>query len=103
MTRQHITAELDRLQALIQPADSAIDQLSMLVLSHDGPLFDAIGRVTDELVRRMASAIGCSHDLLQDWWLVHQFGNTPMTVIVGDGPPRQLASNADLAEFLAEV
>lgn len=103
MSTQHITAELDRLQAVIQPADDALNQLSNLVNSHDGPLFDAIGRVTDELVRRVADAIGCTHDLLQDWWLVHQFGHTPMTVIVGDAPARQLCNNAEMAAFLTGV
>lgn len=103
MTRQHITAELDRLQALIQPADSAIDQLSMLVLSHEGPLFDAVGRLMDELVRRVAASINMDFDLLQDWWLTHHFGATPMTVILDGGPSRQLHNNADMATFLQEV
>ena len=103
MTPYQIAAELDRLEALIQPADSALEQLSALVHSHDGPLFDAVGRLKDELLRRVAESIGTEYDLLSDWWLAHQFGAVPMTVIVGDGPPRQLASNADLAEFLAEV
>lgn len=103
MTPKQITAELDSLQAVIQPADSALEQLSKLVHSHEGPLFDAVGRLKDELLRRVADGIGTEYDLLSDWWLAHQFGATPMTVIVGDGPPRQIASNADLAEFLAEV
>lgn len=103
MNTSHITAELNRLQALIQPADSALDQLSRLVLSHEGPLFDAIGRLTDELVRRVAANISADYDLLQDWWLTHHFGATPMTVIVGDAPARQLCNNAEMAAFLAEV
>lgn len=103
MNTSHITAELDRLQALIQPADSAIDQLSMLVLSHEGPLFDAVGRLMDELVRRVAASINMDFDLLQDWWLTHHFGATPMTVILDGGPPRQLHDNADMATFLQEV
>lgn len=103
MSTQHITAELDRLQALIQPVDSAIDQLSMLVHSHEGPLFDAVGRLTDELVRRVAASTQMDYDLLQDWWLTHHFGATPMTVIVDGGPPRQLHNNADMATFLQEV
>ncbi len=103
MNTSHITAELDRLQALIQPADSAIDQLSMLVLSHEGPLFDAVGRLMDELVRRVAASINMAFDLLQDWWLTHHFGATPMTVILDGGPPRQLHNNADIATFLQEV
>lgn len=103
MNTEHITAELDRLQAVIQPADDALNQLCSLVSSHDGPLFDAFGLLTDELVRRVADAIGCTHDLLNDWWLVHQFGHTPMTVIVDGGPPRQLHNNADMATFLQEV
>ena len=103
MNTQYITAELDRLQALIQPVDSAIDQLSKLVLSHEGPLFDAVGRLTDELVRRVAASTQMDYDLLQDWWLTHHFGATPMTVILDGGPPRQLHNNADMATFLQEV
>lgn len=98
-----ITAELDRLQTLIQPADDAIAQLSTLVRSHEGPLFDAVGRLTDELVRRVAASINADYDLLQDWWLTHQFGATPMAVIIDGGPARQLHNNADMAAFLVEI
>lgn len=103
MTAQHITTELDRMQALIQPTYDAIDQLSALVRSHEGPLFDAVGRLTDELVRRVATSINADYDLLQDWWLTHQFGATPMTVIIDGGPARQLHNNGDLAAFLVEI
>ena len=103
MTAQHITTELDRLQELVQPADSAIDKLSNLVLSHEGPLFDAVGRLLDEIVRRVAASINADYDLLQDWWLTHQFGATPMTVIIDGGPARQLHNNGDLAAFLVEI
>lgn len=103
MTAQHITAELDRLQTLIQPADDAIAQLSTLVRSHEGPLFDAVGRLTDELVRRVATSISVDHDLLQDWWLTHEFGATPMTVIIDGGASRELHNNGDLAAFLVEI
>lgn len=103
MNQQHITTELDRLQELVQPADSAIYKLSNLVLSHEGPLFDAVGRLLDEIVRRVAASINADYDLLQDWWLTHKFGATPMTVIIDGGPARQLHNNADMAAFLVEV
>lgn len=103
MSLEHITAELDRLQALVMPASRAIDQLSSLVLSHEGPLFDAVGRLLDELVRRVATSTRADYDLLQDWWLTHQFGATPMTVIINDGPELLLCSNAGMAAFIAEV
>lgn len=103
MSLEHITAELDRLQALVMPASCAIDQLSSLVLSHEGPLFDAVGRLVDEVIRRVASSIGTDYDLLSDWWLTHQFGATPMTVIINGGPKLLLSTNAELAAFIAEV
>lgn len=60
-------------------------------------------KLTVELVRRVAASINMDVDLLQDWWLTHHFGATPMTVIVDGGPPRQLHNNADVAAFLADV
>ena len=101
MTHAQITAELDRLQALIQPVDCATDQLSKLVLSHEGPLFDAIGKLVDEVICRIAASIGTDYGLLSDWWLTHQFGATPMTVVINGGPALQLRKNADLAELIA--
>lgn len=108
MTRDQISAALDRLQALIQPADSAMDQLSALVRSHEGPLFDVIGRLIDAAIHTLAAGICASHAdavhaLLQDWWLDHQFGANPLVVIIDAGPPQHLHSNAALAAFIAEV
>lgn len=100
-TKAHITAELDKMKALVQPADNAIEQLSKLVGSHQGPLFDAIGKLQDDIARRVAASVGCSYELITDWWLTYEFGETPMVVTVDRGPRQFLRNNADMAEFLS--
>ena len=58
MNSKQITGELDRLQALLQPPRDAIQLLSGLVGSHEGPLFDAVGRLVDEVIRCVAINTG---------------------------------------------
>lgn len=101
-TENHIAAELDKMKELVQPAESAIEQLSKLVGSHQGPLFDAVGKLQDDIARRVAVSVGCSYELISDWWLTHEFGSKPMTVSVNGGPRQLLCNNADMAAFLSD-
>lgn len=101
-TETHIADELDKMKALVQPVDNAIEQLSKLVGSHEGPLFDAIGKLQDDIARRVAASVGCSYELISDWWLTHEFGATPMVVTVDRGPRQFLCNNADMAAFLSD-
>lgn len=102
MNSKQITAELDRLQALLQPPKDAIELLSNLVGSHEGPLFDAVGRLVDEVIRSVAINIGADRELLSDWWLTHEFGAKPMQAGFVGEPLRTIDSNAMLAAFIAE-
>lgn len=102
MNSKQITGELDRLQALLQPPRDAIQLLSGLVGSHEGPLFDAVGRLVDEVIRCVAINIGADRELLADWWLTHEFGAKPMQAGFVGEPLRTIDSNAMLAAFITE-
>jgi len=101
-TAQEITTLLNEWQSVMREADKRIKQFSDLVGTQDGPFTQAWFDVNEFAARQVAERIGCDKDTLIDWWLVHDFGKVPMTVVF-DGVSHSLKNNTDFAEMVIEV
>ena len=60
------------------------------------PMYHLAGRYT-ELV---AEKVGCSYDVLEDWWCECGLGKQRMVFV---DPPRVISAIDDLAEFIADL
>lgn len=101
-TRQEITLLLTEWQGVMREADKRIKQFSDLVGTQDGPLTQAWYDVNEFAAEQVAERIGCDKDTLIDWWLVHDFGVVPMTVVY-NGKRWDVKSNIDFAKMVLEV
>jgi hypothetical protein len=85
----------------------AVDQ-KMLALeelaggSPESPLPSAVRALQGELTRQVAARLGWCEETLTDWWLTHNFGEQPMRMGLKGAPLRVIASNLELAAFIAE-
>lgn len=102
MTTDQITRHLNRWQKVMQVMDEKMSALCALTGGTDGPLPRAIGELQEKYTRLLTEHLGWDSDALQDWWLYHEFGASPMQAgFKGEGM-REIRDNADLARFIHE-
>ena len=69
--------------------------------SPDSPLLSAIYELQGKYTRAVAIQLQWCDETLNDWWLMHRFGEEkPMQAALPNEPMRTLESNADLAQFI---
>ena len=100
MTSKTTLHHLDAAKALIEPIDEQFDNLGKCFDIACSPLSDVVYSIAEAYLKLIADSVKCDRSMLSDWWLMHQWGRSPMMMAIGDEPSKPISNNAELADFI---